>query len=63
MKAKVIADLCIGCTICTQTCPQVFRMEGDKAIVYVTIVPLDVEGICKQAKDECPVEAIEIIEE
>lgn len=58
MKTKVDLDICIGCTLCVQTCPEVFRMEGDKAVAYVNPVPKDVEGTCKQAADECPVTAI-----
>ena len=62
MKARVEPDICIGCTLCTQSCPEVFRMEGDKAVAFVSIVPSDVEEACKQTADECPVEAI-IIEQ
>lgn len=58
MKARVEPDICIGCTLCTQTCPQVFRMESDKAAAYVSIVPADAEDTCRQAADECPVNAI-----
>ncbi|MDD5237156.1 MAG: ferredoxin [Candidatus Omnitrophica bacterium] len=60
MKAKVDPDTCIGCQLCTQTCPQVFKMEEDKAVVYVNIVPVGAEACCKQATDECPVTAITI---
>ena len=58
VKAKIDADLCIGCALCVQTCPEVFKMEGDKAVVSVSVVPADVEGTCRQAADECPVTAI-----
>lgn len=58
MKARVDPEICIGCALCTQTCPQVFKMEADKAAVYVSLVPKDVEAVCKQAADECPVTAI-----
>ena len=58
MKARVEPDICIGCTLCVQTCPEVFRMEGDKAVAYVNVVPKDVESTCRQAADECPVTAI-----
>lgn len=60
MKAKVDQDTCIGCTLCTTTCPEVFRMEGDKASVYANDVPADAEARCQQAADECPVNAITI---
>lgn len=58
MKTKVDPAICIGCTLCVQTCPEVFRMEGDTAVAYVNPVPKDVESTCKQAADECPVTAI-----
>lgn len=62
MKAKVDPELCIGCTLCTATCPEVFIMKEDKAVVCVDIVPKNAEAACKQAADECPVVAI-IIEQ
>lgn len=58
MKARVDPDICIGCALCVQTCPEVFTMEGDKAIVHISPVPKDSEAACKQAADECPVTAI-----
>jgi ferredoxin len=58
MKARVDPDICIGCTLCVQTCPEVFRIEGDKAVTYVSIIPKEVEDACKQAAEECPVTAI-----
>ncbi len=58
MQAKVDADICIGCTLCTQTCPEVYKMQEDKAEVYVEKVPKEVEDTCKQAAEECPVNAI-----
>jgi ferredoxin len=58
MKAKVDPEICIGCALCEQTCPGVFRMEGDKAVASTNIVPEDLEAACKQAADDCPVTAI-----
>ena len=58
MKVKVDPELCIGCALCTATCPEVFKMKEDKAIVCVDVVPKDAETTCKQAVDECPVVAI-----
>lgn len=62
MRAKVDQDTCIGCELCVDTCPQVFEMNGDKADVIVAIVPFEEEESCQQAADDCPVEAISIIE-
>ena len=58
MKAKVDPDICIGCALCEQTCPEVFKMEADKAIASTVLIPKDVESRCKQAADDCPVTAI-----
>ena len=58
MKARIDPDICIGCELCVSTCPEVFRMEGDKAVTYVTAVPKNAEETCKKATDECPVTAI-----
>lgn len=62
MKVKVDNDLCIGCGLCVDICPEVFQMEDDKAVVKIQPNSPDVTNKCKQAKDDCPVEAI-IIEE
>ena len=58
MKAKVDADICIGCGLCESTCPEVFKMDGDKAVVIGSVVPKGVEETCKKATEECPVTAI-----
>jgi ferredoxin len=62
MKAVVDADECTGCELCTQTCPEVFEMEDDIAIVKGDEVPGDAEETCRQAVEECPVECITIEE-
>ena len=61
MKAEVTAD-CIACGLCVDTCPEVFDMGEEIAEVIVEEVPEGVEGTCKQATDECPVEAIILTE-
>ena len=58
MKVKVDKELCIGCALYVTTCPEVFKMEDDKAIVIVAMVPKNAEATCQQATDECPVTAI-----
>lgn len=62
METKVDKDLCTGCTLCVDACPEVFEMEGDLAKVKVNPVPQGAEDSCREAKDSCPVEAISIAE-
>jgi len=62
MKAKVDADKCIGCELCVNTCPDVFEMDGNVAVVKATPVPAEAEKSCREAKDACPVEAITLEE-
>ena len=60
MKAIVDADTCIGCGLCESTCAEVFKMEGDKAVVIGSSVPKDAEECAKKATDDCPVTAISL---
>ena len=58
MKAHVDEEACIGCGLCETTCPEVFAMEGDIAVVKVDPVPAEVEDTCEEAAEGCPVQAI-----
>ncbi|MEK6559987.1 MAG: ferredoxin [Planctomycetota bacterium] len=58
MRAKVDVDICTGCELCTQTCPEIFYMDGDVAKAKDIEVSSEIEDTCKQAAEECPVEAI-----
>lgn len=62
MKVKIDPDICIGCSLCVSTCPEVFRMDSDKAVVYVETVPPGQKDSCLTAVDECPVTAIIVVE-
>ncbi len=62
MKANVDEELCTGCEICTETCPEVFEMKNDKSWVKVDEIPEDAEECARQAEEECPEEAISIEE-
>lgn len=62
MKAIVDPDTCIGCTLCVQICPEVYRMEDDKAVAFVDSVPAELEKKAGEAADECPVDAIRVEE-
>ncbi len=60
MKAYVDPDLCTGCELCVSVCPEVFAMEDDVAVAFVSTVPADAEESAQDAADQCPVEAISI---
>ncbi len=61
MKAIVDPDLCTGCELCVDTCPEVFEMnDDDLAVTIVDTVPADAEDTAQEATDDCPSEAITI---
>ena len=60
MKVRVDQDVCTGCGLCADTCPDVFELSGDTARVLVDAVPADSVEACKEAASDCPVEAITI---
>lgn len=53
-----IEDKCTACGLCVDTCPEVFQMGDEFAVVIVETVPVELEDTVQQAADECPVEAI-----
>lgn len=62
MKASVDPDVCTGCGLCVDACPAVFEMDDAVAKVLVEDVPEDALSTCREAADNCPVEAINIKE-
>jgi ferredoxin len=60
MKAKVDQDLCVGSQDCVNACPEVFKMQGEKAVVYVEQVPKEAQDKCRTAADGCPAGAISL---
>jgi ferredoxin len=62
MKVKVDEETCIVCGLCAETCPEVFEVNDDKVSVKVDDVPKDVVDSCREAAENCPVEAIQIEE-
>lgn len=58
MKVMVDPQVCIGCTLCTQGCPSVFKMEADKAVTYKNPVSPEDQACARNAAEQCPVEAI-----
>lgn len=62
MKAIVDQGLCIGCGLCADTCPEVFRMLQDGLAHAVSEhVPHEEYDCAREAAEICPVEAISTV--
>ena len=60
MRVTVNEEECIGCGLCAETCPEVFELKDDKAVVKMENVPEKLPDSCREAAEECPVEAIQV---
>ena len=61
MKAHVDKDICIGCGLCPEVCPEIFEMEDDgKAVASTDEVAENLVGSAKEAEEQCPVGAITV---
>ena len=62
MRVTIDEETCVSCEVCVETCPEVFEINDDKVRVKVDEVPEDVMESCKEAAENCPVEAIQMEE-
>ena len=60
MRVLIDEETCIGCGLCAETCPDVFEMKDDKATAKMDEVSDDLADACREAAEECPVEAIQV---
>jgi len=57
MKVKIDREKCIGCSECSDICPNVFELKDGKA--YAREEETD-KPCAKEAESICPVQAIKI---
>lgn len=61
MKAVVDGDLCIGCGLCEETCPEVFRLADDGLAYVIDDNPAaETYADIEECVELCPVAAISV---
>ena len=61
MKGHVDKDTCIACGLCPSICPEIFFMDDDgKAEGKNEEIPNDILDSAQEARDSCPVDAIDV---
>ncbi len=62
MKATIDRDGCIGCGLCCDICPEVFRLADDNlAEVYGPVTDKNLAS-AREAEQSCPVSVIQVEE-
>jgi ferredoxin len=54
----LVEEECIGCGVCQDTCPEVFRLNEEKNVAEVINPSGGSEDLIQEAIDSCPVECI-----
>jgi len=59
IKKVWIEEDCTACNLCVDTCPEVFDLPGDIAVVKEGVDYSEYEDEIKEAAESCPVEVIQ----
>lgn len=62
MKFEVNKDICIGCGACQAICPDVFEIDDDGLATVITNPSEEILEDAIDAKEGCPVNAIDEVE-
>ena len=60
MKIDIDRSGCIGCGLCVNTCPAVFRMADDGMAEVIAQPQGEVESAAEEAAQGCPVQVISV---
>jgi ferredoxin len=61
--AIIDEDICIGCGMCEEICPEVFEIDDEKAYIIADEIDEEFVEACNEATETCPVNAIRLEEE
>jgi len=62
MTANIDDNLCMGCGLCAEICPEVFWLAGETAIVGDSPFSQRSKADCRDVKEQCPTKAISLSE-
>jgi ferredoxin len=62
MNAQIDRDGCIGCGLCCEICPEVFRLADDNLSTAYAPVSASVLQMAQEAQYSCPVAVIHLEE-
>ena len=58
MITKIDPDLCSSCGLCVDSCPDLYELGDEAAVVIVDTVPEDQKDCAIEAEESCPEGAI-----